>query len=115
VHDILIRARELISDPAHWVQGSYTGDGPVTDPDTKCFCLAGAVDRAVIEKRGWLDKFTSDDQAILDAEFDPEGSAAITALQKLVEPNFWRVSDFNDDPATLHEDVLALLDKAIAQ
>lgn len=112
MHDILIRARELIADPAHWHQGEYTGDGAITDPETKCFCIIGAVDRAVLERIG-LEKYADHDgdYAIDDAEGHPDGSTAIRRLQQFV-PGL--VSDFNDDPKTTHADVIGLLDKAIA-
>jgi hypothetical protein len=112
MRDILIRARELISDPAHWAQGTYTGDGPIDHPDTKCFCVVGAVDRAVIEQRGWLGTFSGDNFAVAAAEGDAEGSAAIKALQEQL-PKWELVSDFNDDVDTTHADVLGLLDRTI--
>jgi hypothetical protein len=49
--DILIEARRLIADPAHWCQRMYaqTADGRrtgETDSDAVAFCSAGAVMRA---------------------------------------------------------------------
>jgi hypothetical protein len=110
MHDILIRARELIADPAHWTQHYYTGDGPIDAPETKCFCLVGAVDRAVIEKRGWLDRFSDDNFAIAAVEDSSEGAAAIKHLQAQLT-DFVLVSDFNDSHT--HAEVLQLLDRAI--
>jgi hypothetical protein len=113
MHDILIRARELIADPANWIQGHYS-DGEIADPETKCFCIIGAVDRAVIEKRGFeLFRDISDSAVIDHIESDPDTSAAIKVLQEQL-PKTGMVSDFNDSPETTHADVLALLDKAIA-
>jgi hypothetical protein len=108
---ILVRARELIADPANWVKGEYA-QGSLADPATHCFCLIGAVDRAVLEKAG-LENYEDCDENILisEAESDLE---AIAAIQKLQSNLDGLVSDFNDDPETTHADVLALLDKVIA-
>jgi hypothetical protein len=110
MHDILVRARELIADPAHWCQEVYSFDGPLTDPDTRCFCTLGAINRAVLEKHQKLGVFEHEDDAINFAEGTPEAAAAIEHLHKMLDG--CSVAEFNDEHD--HEEVIALLDQAIA-
>lgn len=100
VREILIAARELISDPARWTQGASarTRDGNaalVDDPSACSWCALGAT----AHEARRLDGFASAD-ALRDA---------IVLLDTLAGPN--RLPFFNDHGS--HESVLALFDRAI--
>lgn len=109
---ILVRARELIADPEHWTQDNYATDNagfPVLpfEPDAYCYCILGAVDRAIFEQLGEIPEGQGD--SIARVEASPLGGATIQALQAFT---VGLVCDFNDEHE--HADVLELLDKAIA-
>jgi hypothetical protein len=114
---ILVRARELIADPEHWTQDEYATDntGRAVSPfdtDAYCFCTLGAIDRAVYEQLGGtIPRNTKGLDDTARVENHPLAKAAITKLQDLLGGRF--VSDFNDEHE--HPEILALLDKAIAQ
>jgi hypothetical protein len=110
MREILIRARELIADPANWCQEVYSFDGPLPHPDTRCFCTLGAINRAVLEKHQKIGVFEYDDDAISFAEGTPEATAARRHLRKILDG--CSVAEFNDEHD--HEEVIALLDQAIA-
>lgn len=117
MNQILIRARELIADPYHWLQGEYAQDvcGQGLDPwddDVSCMCLVGAVDRAAVELGIVTKPDDCDDLRFEHVETAEPVQEAIQALQDALGPS-GLVSDFNDDPHTLHEDVITLLDRAI--
>lgn len=95
--DILMAARELISTPATWTQGTNARTAlgssvPYDHPTAVCFCLYGAVCRV-----GSAD----------------EVGDAWEYLESLIEQGgaFETVSEFNDCSA--HSDVLHLIDDAI--
>ncbi len=109
-------ARELLSDPARWTKGAWArgpGDEPgfgsretIHSPIANCWCLRGALRKVVgVSEVG---RVTGGEQAValaykltfattLELEFDPH-----------------RFSAWNDREETTHEEVLALLDRAIA-
>ena len=95
VGQIILKARELLSDPAKWSQGHFASKGS--------YCILGALGFRRFSKR---------------AENDP----AVKRISGLIPPTFsesvWgeindpdqRVATFNDSAD--HADVLALLDRA---
>lgn len=91
----LISIRELLEDPAHWIQGSYARnrpDGkvvPPLHPDATCWCLDGAVIRVVPPKWRY---------------------AVRMALVGTGKACTW-----NDAPERTHADVLGAIDKALAR
>lgn len=93
--EVLRAARALVDTPEKWTQGVYATDSdgntvPPEDDDAVCFCLSGALWHA-----------------------DPDGPwGAYEAVGVAVRRN---VIAFNDDEATTHADVLAGLDRAIAE
>jgi hypothetical protein len=116
MNQILIRARELIADPEHWLQGDYAEDnlgiGVLPwDPDAYRRCLLGAVDAAAVEILG-LNPIAYSDHALYCVEKQPEVAKVIHQLQ--LEAPAGMVADFNDDPETTHADVLALIDRVLA-
>lgn len=93
--DILVKARELIADPAHWTKGEFGrdahGNGIVPWLEGRkpvCYCSLGAI-------------LTVGDS----------GDEAARVLEKHMRDSITR---FNDDPKTTHADVLAAFDRAIA-
>ncbi len=97
--DLLIRAREFLSDESRWVKGEwYMGD--VSAPSA-C-CLVGALERAAM---------SAPRDVFLEAE---------ARLEELVntpsESDDWiELFEWNDDPKRTHAEVLALLDRAIGE
>ncbi|HWT25460.1 MAG TPA: hypothetical protein VN213_18290 [Solirubrobacteraceae bacterium] len=92
--EILCAARERIAISKRWAKGWWAYDVQGNkcredDPQARQWCSAGAV-FAVSRSDGW---------------------AALEVLAGVVPG---RVSDFNDDAATTHAEVLAAFDRAIA-
>lgn len=88
--------RELLTDPARWIQGEYKNNG--------CFCLVGAL-RHVWNNRdtyAGYDGYQNDTYALarLTGLLDEDGSACA-------------IISFNDRSITTHNDILNLLDRAI--
>lgn len=94
----LIKVRELIKEPTSWMKGDYNNDMCGTREPT-CFCILGAI--AATKDIDDSDACDSPEAIFLRdlAGIEPACSVAL----------------FNDDAATTHADILALLDKAIEQ
>lgn len=103
--EVLQQARDLISDPKRWTQGTYakTKEGsiayPPTHKDAYCFCSIGAIARV---------------QNLLPV--DAESSKAVGFLTQLVtgQPGVddrWAIPEFND--SRTHDEVLQMFDFAI--
>ena len=95
--EILKKARELISDPSRWTQGTYARNSNgsqefIMSPAAVCFCTIGAVRRVCGDKS--------------------YGHALFSLAARLPDPPL-ELSDFNDAPNRTHAEVLALFDKAI--
>lgn len=100
--EILQRARDLITNPEAWTQGTYARDNlgrdvPTEDCMAVCFCSMGAIDRVRYLGRGlWGDR-----------------DAAICALANyLWSTRRMSIPGFNDHSE--HKAVLAAFDGAIA-
>lgn len=115
VAGILRDARALIAEPRFWIQGGLSavlkGSAEtyehVIHPRARCFCMQGAVCKAL----GM--------QHIPDHP-GPRYNHAIGALKHAIDTfsadhEFFEVANFNDDPRTTHEEVLAVFDMAIAR
>lgn len=99
VREILVKARELISDPARWTQGvaAKNARGEVTaavDGDAVCWCSYGAIRNVV----GWHDNRNN---LIFRAECHLNHAADTSYIS------------FNDRQGRTHAEVLAMFDKAI--
>lgn len=100
--------RELLSDPAHWTQGTHArdADGNRVDSMSKyatCFCLDGAAQR-VTEQRNSYDEYAPRLEAIHDA------------FNSCIPENM--TCDFvtwQDREGRQHAEVIQLIDAAIAQ
>lgn len=88
-------AREFLSDPTRWHQGSYSNE------NYSAFCLLGTLEHVSV-------KLSMYDAEELIVEHLPGGVEAFT--NEHLRP----IAAFNDDPATTHQDVLNLLDKTLA-
>lgn len=85
--ETLRKARDWLSDPAHWTKCSTGSHGGPT-------CAIGAIER--FNRGSWWGRATW----LLSAQLPPMKGTCII--------------NFNDDPSTTHADVLALFDRAIA-
>jgi hypothetical protein len=96
--------RELISDPKNWIRGDLAVDLQNTPVDPEApeackFCLMGAILR-VSPRPGVIVR----------------ASPLIDIIYRfLPESNYKQITKFNDDPMTTHQNVLAVLDQAIAK
>ena len=101
VHDVLVRARQIITPPEAWTQGALARGKnsepvPVSFNDAVCFCSYGANQRASFElKAGFRICAVADD--------------ALRAAAGM------GVATFNDSPSRSHAEVLAVFDKAIEE
>lgn len=106
--DILTKARELISKPNGWTQGSFARDDEArgvdaTSDSAVCFCSMGALHRAT------NDLYNTDMQNINMAE-----AHAIHALVNSLPPAFHGdIVIFNDSHNTNQDRVLEAFNKAI--
>jgi len=96
--DVLVKARELIAEPARWTTGGFARDrrGDSTDwlsPTATCWCAAGAI-AAVDVVPGWR-------------------SEAVGALAHEAGVARGNVGVFNDSHS--HAEVIALFDRTIAR
>ena len=112
IKDLLIKARELISDKANWTKdaparmlefdGFYQSTDP-EDPEACQWCATGAVERAFHDNPDFDEmrdfRFKTAAQMALDAA-TPYGGGSILS--------------FNDHYYSTHEQILAIFDKAIA-
>jgi hypothetical protein len=106
IYNVLRDTRKILQERQHWTQCVSAADrnGQVVDTlDDRafCFCLIGAIDRAIqpykIEASGVTDKILN----------------AISALKFNREFAYISIIDFNDDSNRKHEEILQVLDKAI--
>ena len=105
VKAILKRVREILSVPEHWIKGDYARDehnmvASFYESRACKFCAKGAVFKAAYEL-GLPGMFSHTAVSVLDA----------FALKKSSIPN---IVAFNDAPETKHEDLLGLIDEALA-
>ena len=96
VTDVLVKARNLISEPERWTQNHSARNafGDWTDTlsaEAVCWCAVGAIARVAPDKESW--------------------NGAIAQLK--IETKPLSVGDFNDTHT--HAEVLAAFDKAIAE
>lgn len=99
VHDVLVRARQIISRPEAWTQRALARDKdsnpvPVSSDLAVCFCSYGADQKAASELNAGL-------RICAEADY---------ALQRAAGMG---VATFNDSGS--HAEVLAVFDKAIEE
>ena len=100
--EILTKARDILTPEGAWIQFYPALDvrGNSRDPEdrrARCWCLVGALERAAYDSS------------------DPEGAmleCAMFALQAALGRD--ALAAWNDAPSRTHEEVLQLLDRAIA-
>lgn len=112
---LLEDARKLLTDPAKWTQGTAArnAEGEITGtdkPDAVCFCSLGAI-WAV---GGYFDPNFSKKNAsqVIAAEMELHNE-----VEEFIgyESEDYGIAEFNDNPNTKHDDVLALFDRTIAR
>lgn len=102
-------ARSLIEKPENWTQHAFARDAHggrinVNSPNAKCFCLAGALQRAYY-KPGLVPN-TGGSRLC-------SGAIPLTDSARAIGSCNGSFVDYNDDPKTTHADVLWLLDATI--
>lgn len=105
--EILIAARELLSDEKNWVKGYYAfnefrDQREVQDNDASCFCMVGALAKASGAKTG----MGPDDDSYENVS-TPEVDYLVMATGNSHIPNF------NDASQRTHAEVIAAFDQAI--
>lgn len=115
---VLKNTRTVLADPKNWTKGEFARDakGNGTTSMNKgavCFCLMGAVSRAAygeqfVTKEGEHRLFQSAAQVVRN-----ELMETLRNDDAFYEFAGRDIPGFNDNPATKHEDVLALIDHTI--
>ena len=100
--DILKGTREILSDPARWTQNAWARNAKGQeaypfDEEAVAFCLDGAIVRASGE-----DHSTKTWNALME-------------VSQYTGPGIVSATNWNDEPERVHADVLAVLDRAIAE
>lgn len=94
--DILVKAKELIQDPANWKQRTYTNH------DQTCFCALAAIAKATNPEIDFdMESF----------ELDWTNNPAEKLLSKAVNHGHTTFARYNDDHT--HAEVMEAFDKAI--
>lgn len=93
--EILVKAREILSDPQRWRKNRYS------DRQKQTFCSVGAI-RMAATGSPWKNGTQN-------------AGVAYNILQDKVKENYGeqRVYTWNDKPEREHDEVLAMFDKAI--
>lgn len=94
VGQIILKARDLLSDPKRWCRDEYIAQG-----ERISYCIVGALKTA----SGQLNIFAS---------CNPLAEAARDRVGRILPKSFVHVHEFNDAPTTTHAMVLDLLDRA---
>jgi hypothetical protein len=108
--DILKKTKELISDPAHWTQGSFSknaiGEQDSTYSETAvCWCAVGAMMKVTQDLP--YDEHHKAFMVLTNAT-PPEGH------ERSKQTGWGAAVSYNDDPKRTHEEVMAWFDLAIA-
>ncbi len=98
---VLHDARQWLSDPAHWCQGTYFASNGAT-------CIRGAV----LKFSGYLSRLSRFDDG---GGFSPLETAALDAVDEAASAAYGRSSlSVNDSPSSTLNGVQVVLDRAIA-
>ena len=118
--EVIVRARNWLSKPGQWIQGSSarTGRGSATyttNENATCWCLTGAIHRAACEITG----AELADRAPTLTEGNREffrlyRGAIITVAKYIPDLDHAGVFVWNDRPNRTQEEVVALLDHILA-
>lgn len=113
--DDLKATRALISEPERWSKGASAKDvngWPVAtlSSTAKTFCLDGACHLSTVGQSGRL--FASSTSSFFQRYMDIQ--QALQAQIPSLSAGYIDYWTWNDRPSTRHEDVLAVLDRAIA-
>jgi len=101
--ELMMEASGCISSRKAWVQGHFRKEGR--------YCLVAALSLTCGSRSFAMPNPTERRLArLITAEIPPN---APFCIRHRFMPARWRLISFNDDPLTRHEDVMALLDRAI--
>ncbi len=108
--EVLVKAKELIQDPKHWIQGTFARDSEgrgvaVYVPEAVCFCSLGAMRRASLNypiPEPVLKAFVA---GIYEVPLEEVGHNVYMMKDG--------ITSFNDKPGRTHARVLEVFDKAI--
>lgn len=106
--EALLDIRNTLRDPKNWTTGFFARDkeGHGTqpyDPEAVCWCLEGAMKKAVYETEDGIGE-VSKYSLYIKVKY---------TLKNHIPKNNLILASFNDDAVTKHEDVLAIIDQAI--
>jgi hypothetical protein len=101
--ETLKATREFLTDPAKWHKGR------ISDERETCFCVMGAVWRTNPERMYDTTPATMETFRIITNIVQNRGFKF-----GRIDPHKAYVAQWNDDPETTHEEVLSVLDEAIA-
>lgn len=103
--EILIKTKELIQDPKHWIKRGYFSND-------NCYCLVGAINMAVLGVPMTIMSEDASKRYIL-REAQCILAATIYESEENVAVPEGLLLNFNDNSETIHADVMNVLDKAI--
>lgn len=118
VLDLLKAVRGLLSDPAAWTQGAHARDAagnevPYNSDKATCYCLAGAVMRALPDPPGPPYDYAKEHvKAVIRSG---ARGAMVHVAESLHKRSYLSTVDVNDTPGRTHAEILAVLDAAILQ
>jgi hypothetical protein len=99
--EILKAAKAKIATPERWIKHSLSSTVDIDGQPTQCYCAVGAINAAysdAYKDPNWEFPWPPDDPFLVIESSLPFGV---------------RISSFNDDPNTTHQDVMGLFDRAI--
>jgi hypothetical protein len=116
--EILIAARAILADPAHWTKNTFARDRnnePIdpTSPDAVCFCAVGAIKKVInIVSNPYSNDLLQEKDT---AKFEElrKHTAHLNNSVELVTGQLISIVSFNDWSSTEHADLLAVFDHAI--
>lgn len=112
VKQLLTAARAIIAEPIHWIKGNYAtrrytdAAGRSLDRSVNCYCAVGALRHAADQLK------IPEYKGVADAALECLAAASPLAARPDLGHE-GKVTVYNDEAGTRHEDVLALFDKAV--
>jgi hypothetical protein len=111
--EVIRGARDILSDSVHWTKGRQYVKEDLVDK----YCLLGALRHAAGLNYAYY-AYQDFDMSCYDSDAAREAVNLLAPLLPVVGDSTYRfpwVTVFNDQPGTTHQDVLNVLDKALAE
>lgn len=107
--EALEQLEALLTPPEHWTQGFDARDPegiPVgsLDENATCWCLLGGIEK--------IAPSASDNRLRVDVQNALSASIQVEAKDRFDAENLTDIPEFNDDPRTTHEHILAVVRRA---